>query len=85
MPTHARTCVIDWLWVTAVCALTGVVAGSACEMVAGANTTEPAVGMTGMVGVGLDGAVGSGVPDITSRAAAAWSTSFHAADMVASG
>lgn len=85
MVTHASTCIGVSFGATWVGTLTGVVDDLAFETAAGANTTEPAVGMTAMVGVEMAGAVGSGVHDITSRALAAWSTSFHAADMVSSG
>ena len=85
MVTHASTWISVSFCATCVGTLTGVVDGSAFETAAGANTTEPAVGMRAMVGVEMAGAVGSGVHDITFRALAVWSTSFHAADMVSSG
>ena len=83
--TQARIGVRVWLCATAAGALGGVAAGSEWYVAAGAITAEPAVGIKGRVGVGIARGVGSGVPDINSRTAAAWSTSFHAVDMVALG
>ena len=74
-----------WLWVPEASALADVAAGSEWDVEADVTIAEPAVGITGRVGVCVADAVGSGVLKINSREAVARSTSFHAADMVASG
>ena len=85
MVTQTRNDGWLWLWVTEVGALADVAAGSEWEVALGIATDDPAVGITGRVGVCIIDAVGSGVLEINSREAVARSTSFQAADIVASG
>jgi hypothetical protein len=85
MVTQTRNGGWLWLWVPEAGALADVDAGSEWDVEADVTIAEPAVGITGRVGVCVADAVGSGVLKINSREAVARSTSFHAADMVASG
>lgn len=85
MVTQTRNSGWLWLWVSKVGTLADVAAGSEWDVEAGATISELAVGITGRVGVCVADEVGSGVLEINSREAVARSTSFQAADIVASG
>ena len=85
MVTQTRNSDWLWLWVSKVGTLADVAAGSEWDVEAGATISELAVGITGRVGVCVADEVGSGVLEINSREAVARSTSFQAADIVASG